>query len=153
MSDPFADRPFPRGALYAAAVLIGFTMVVVVSARLTGYDPAPMPAATVAESVDLRLESRPDGALAVYEASEDRLIDTLAPGKGGFVTGVLRGVDRERTLQDVDTTARLIRLTRSVDGKLVLDDLATGFHVDLVAFGPTNLAAFQRLFNEGSEAP
>jgi putative photosynthetic complex assembly protein len=65
-------------------------------------------------------------------------------GTNGFVRGVLRGLARERRLNDVGAQPPF-QLTRWSDGRLSLDDPATGRRIDLVAFGPTNAGAFAQL--------
>ncbi len=54
---------------------------------------------------------------------------------------MLRGLARERRARQVGT-APPFRLTRWADGRLSLDDVETGRHVDLEVFGPTNAGAF-----------
>jgi putative photosynthetic complex assembly protein len=135
------DRGLPRGALIGAAVLIGGSLLLVGIARLTGYGPDKPPASAVVESRDLRFEDRPDGAVLIYSAATNALVDTLPPGTNGFVRGVLRGLVRERRADHIGSTPPF-RLTRWADGRLSLDDPSTGRHVDLEVFGPTNAGAF-----------
>ena len=153
MSAASHDPTVPRGVLLAAAALLGFTLLAVIAARLGGQEALPRITAAAVASRDLSFENRADGAVAVYDVADGGVVDVLAPGSNGFIMGVLRGIDRERGRRDIGTDARLIRLTRWTDGRLTLDDPATGFHSELVSFGPTNAAAFARLLTEGSEAP
>jgi putative photosynthetic complex assembly protein len=141
MRDRVSDPTLPRGALIGAAVLVSASLLFVGIARLTGYRPdRPAPSWIVA-SYDLRFEDRADGAVLVYDIATNRLVDTLRPGTNGFVRGVLRGLARERRARQVGTVPPF-RLTRWADGRLSLDDLETGRHVDLEVFGPTNAGAF-----------
>ena len=73
----------------------------------------------------------------------------LPPGTNGFIRGVLRGLARDRKLQRIGTEPPF-RLTRWVDGRLSLDDPATGRRIELGAFGPTNAAAFAGLLYDRS---
>lgn len=144
MSASVEDRVLPRGALIGAAALVGASLVLVIGARLTGYQPdQPAPSSVVASS-NLRFLDRPDGAIAVYAVPDGRLVDTLAPGTNGFVRGVLRGLARDRRADHVSSEPPF-RLTRWADGRLSLDDPSTGRHVDLEVFGPTNSAAFAEI--------
>jgi putative photosynthetic complex assembly protein len=146
MSDPFADRPFPRGALLGAAGLVAVTLIAVVAARTTGVGTTHVPASVAVEVRDLRFEDRGDGVVAVYEEPERRLLAVLEPGTENFIRGVLRGFARERKLQHAGHE-HPFRLTRWADGRLSLDDAVTGRHVDLEAFGPTNAAAFAQFMS------
>jgi putative photosynthetic complex assembly protein len=135
------DGTLPRGALIGAGVLVVSALLLVVTARLTGYGPAKPAASAVVESHDLRFEDRPDGAVLIYANQDNRLVDTLPPGTNGFVRGVLRGLVRERRADHIGSTPPF-RLTHWADGRLSLDDPSTGRHVDLEVFGPTNAGAF-----------
>ena len=144
MSDPFRDQKMPRGALIGAAALVGFAMLAATGAHVSDVGTTHVPAAVAVEVRDLRFEDRPDGAVVVYESTGARTVEVIAPGTNGFVRGVLRGLARERKRQDVDAQPPF-RLTRWSDGRLSLDDPATGRHVDLEAFGPANSGAFVRM--------
>ena len=73
----------------------------------------------------------------------------LPPGSNGFIRGVMRGLARERMLHGIDA-APPFRLIRWADGRLSLEDTATGRLIDLAAFGPTNAQAFARLLTAPS---
>ena len=139
-TDP-GEPGVPRSALIGAAILVGGSLLLVGLARLTGYTPAQPPVSAIVESRDLRFEDRSDGAVLIYLAGENELIDLLPPGTNGFVRGVLRGLVRERRADHIDSIPPF-RLTRWANGRLSLDDPSTGRHVDLEVFGPTNAGAF-----------
>jgi putative photosynthetic complex assembly protein len=149
VSDSFRGQTVPLGALLGAAALIGFSLLAVTTARITGVggsgQPPPSPAV---EARELRFEDRRDGAVLVYEAGGDELVAVVEPGEGGFVRGVLRALARERRAHDAGQ-AQPFRLARRADGRLTLEDLATGRSIELVAFGPTNVDAFARLLAAG----
>ena len=63
----------------------------------------------------------------------------------------MRGLVRDRKRQDLGAEAPF-RLTRWADGRLSLQDEATGRSIDLGAFGPTNAAVFAHLMT-GSATP
>jgi putative photosynthetic complex assembly protein len=93
----------------------------------------------------LRFVDAPDKSVQVLDADTDREIYRVT-GEAGFVRGILRGMARERR-----------RLSKSPDepfelsldgGLLILRDLATGQHIELTAFGPTNARAFARMLVE-----
>ena len=144
VSASVGDRPFPRGALLGAAALVGFALLSATTARLTGVGTTQMPAVAATESRELRFEDRADGSVAVYEEPEDRLVDVLAPGTNGFVRGALRAMSRPRRQSDVGHEVPF-RLAAWRDGRMTLEDLATGRTIELNAFGETNKDVFLRL--------
>ncbi|MDE2304630.1 MAG: phosphonate-binding protein [Gammaproteobacteria bacterium] len=138
------ERILPRGALFGAGAVVATTMILVCAARLGGYQPdRPAPSAVVSQA-DLRFVDRADGAVLVYAAADGRLVDTLAPGTNGFVRGVLRGLALARTEEHLGSGPPF-RLTRWADGRLSLEDPATGREVELDAFGMTNARAFAHI--------
>ena len=141
----------PRGALLGAGILIASSLLLVIGARLAGWTPARPEVTAVIASVDLQFEDRTDGAVLVYLDGQPTPNQILAPGTNGFVRGVLRGLARERRAEGVSSRAPF-RLTRWADGRLSLDDPATGRHVDLEVFGPTNAGAFAEIFNNSTRA-
>lgn len=154
MSDLMADRPFPRGVLVAAAALLGVALLSAGTARMTGIGTVSSPASVAVEVRALRFEDRADGRVVVLESERDRQreIDVLAPGTNGFVRSVLRGLARERKLRGLGSETPF-RLVRWADGRLSLEDPATGRAVELDAFGPTNTAAFARLLGATDDIP
>ncbi|MHA7838451.1 MAG: photosynthetic complex assembly protein PuhC [bacterium] len=146
MADLTSERPFPRGVLLGAAVLLGFSVLSAGAARITGIGTTTSLASTPVEARTLRFEDRPDGRVVVLEetAGGQRPVDVLAPGTNGFIRSVLRGLARERMLRGIGSEPAF-RLTRWTDGRLSLEDSATGRRIELDAFGPTNVAAFGRL--------
>ncbi len=132
----------PRGVLLAAAALVGFAIVSATAARLSGIGTTELPEVRAVDSRDLLFEDRANGGVAVLE--DGRVIDVVAPGTNGFLRGVLRGLARERKLRDI-TVQTPFRLTRWADGRLSVEDPATGRTVDLGAFGPDNWAVFAQI--------
>lgn len=146
MSDPLADRPFPRGALFGVAALLGITILAVSAARLSDVGKTQMPETAAVESRELRFADRADGAVEVIDADSVKTIEVFSPGTHGFVRGVMRGLARERRLHEIGAQPPF-RLTRWADGRLSLDDPTTGRRIDLAAFGPVNAASFAQLLN------
>jgi putative photosynthetic complex assembly protein len=144
-----ATERFPRGALLGAAALVGVALVFTGLARVSGIGTTHAPEAAPITSRDLRFEDRIDGAVAVYDADNGNVVEVLSPGTNGFLRGVLRGLARDRKLQKIGTELPF-RLTRWVDGRLSIDDLATHQRIELGSFGPTNAAAFARLLYDRS---
>lgn len=144
MSDPFSNQGVPRPALYALAGLVVFSLVAVVFAQAFGFKAGqPLPDSVV-EQRDLRFSDGEAGLVYIWDVSQDAMIGSIAPGTENFVRGVLRGFARDRRSRSLDSRAPF-RLARHSDGRLTIEDLATGRRVNLQAFGPTNLGAFERL--------
>ena len=65
----------------------------------------------------------------------------------GFLRTVLAGLVRERRRENAGDPATPFRITRWSDGRLTVDDTATGKLIELEAFGHTNEDAFARLLD------
>jgi len=137
------DRPFPRGALIGAAVLIGFVLAATAATRWGGLvtDTTAPPAAT---AVELSFVDRVQGGIAVMNAETGAEIAVLEPGQDGFIRGVMRGLVRQRKMAGIGAETPF-RLTRAADGQLWLIDPTTEEQIYLGAFGPSNREAFARL--------
>lgn len=150
--NPAVDDPIlPRGALIGACALVIASLLLVIVARLTHYQPDRPAPSTVVTQVDLRFIEESGNAIAVYADSDGRLVKTLAPGTDNFIRGVLRGLTRERRADHVGPE-QPFRLTRWADGRLSLDDPSTGRHIDLEVFGPTNSGAFADILIASTQA-
>ena len=146
MSEAIHEPVVPKGGVFAAAALILFSLAVVTTVRLTGVGGVHVTLPAAVESLDLRFADGEAGAVLVYDASDNHLLDTLKPGSNGFVLVVMRGLARERRKVDVGAQPPF-RMTRYTSGQLTLTDTSTGQQIDLGAFGSTNAAAFARLMN------
>lgn len=144
MSDPFGNRPFPRGPLIAAAILITVSVSAAATARLTRTGSAEDTAAVIATR-DLRFEDRPDHAIVVLGSRSNQPIAVIAPGSNGFLRAALRGLARDRK-REGDGDAVPFRLTARADGRLTLKDTSTGEQIELEAFGPANEQIFLGFF-------
>jgi len=140
----FGRAPFPRAPLLGAATLVAVALLAVTFTRVSGIGASPNVAATAVAARDLRFEDRSDGGIAVYEAHDNRVVVVVPPGTNGFLRSTLRGLARERKRQGVGPDAPY-HLSGRADGRLTLEDPATGRRVDLEAFGATNAGAFSRL--------
>ena len=146
MSQAIHEPVVPRGGVFAAAALILFALAAVTTVRLTGVGGIHMTLPAAVESRDLRFEDGQNGAVLVFDASDQRLIDTLSPGSNGFIRVVMRGLARERRLGDIGAQPPF-RLTRYAGGQITLTDTSTDKQIDLGAFGSSNTESFARLMN------
>jgi putative photosynthetic complex assembly protein len=151
MSDHHHDQKIPSGVLIGAAVLICVTFALAGSSRraLQAENSRPLPQPI--ESLELRFEDRPTGALAVIEDGTNREVALLPPNSNGFIRGVLRGMFRDRKLESLGRDAHFA-LVRQADGRLTLEDHQTHRRVDLNSFGSGNGAAFEALLDAGRRA-
>lgn len=143
MSESHARMPVPQVPLLAAMALVLVTIAGTAAVRWTGLSPSQAEDAPTIAERRLHFDDRPDGSIAVRDARDGALVDTVEPGTQGFVRGTLRGLARERKRQGLGPETPFELLGRA-DGRLTLVDPATGRRVDLESFGPTNAAAFAK---------
>ncbi|MFN8720345.1 MAG: photosynthetic complex assembly protein PuhC [Rhodospirillales bacterium] len=141
MTTAAADRTFPPAAILVGAALIAASLLAAVLWRDGGQGGTT--AATVAQR-ELHFADGADGSVIVTDARTGRTVQTVPPGAGGFVRGVLRGFARERRRSDMGPETPFV-LSRHADGRFLLTDPLTGRVVDVGVFGPDNSAAFARL--------
>lgn len=141
------DRePFPRWTLVAAALLIALSITgagVARHQRLAAEAEAVAVAPPLAAR-DLHFADTAVGAVEIYDAQSARLVYVAEPGTNGFIRGVMRSMARDRRVRGIGQEPAF-RLAEWPDGRLTLEDLATGKMIELSAFGGDNRAAFHRL--------
>lgn len=150
MRESAAHARFPRRTLFGAAALVGLALVATSVVRFTGIGATHNPTSVPVERRALRFEDRADGAVVVYAAEADQVVEVLT-GTNGFVRSVLRGLARDRKLQGVGREPAF-ELTRWADGRLSLADPSTGRSIELDAFGHTNASAFAELLTASNGA-
>jgi putative photosynthetic complex assembly protein len=142
MSQASAKPGFPRLPLVGALTLVTLSLLAAAAGRLTGAgEREPTGVATLAR--EFRVADGADGSVLVFDAHSGRQIEAVT-GQNGFLRGTLRALARERRMESIGPAAAF-RLTAWNDGRMTLDDLATGGRVELEAFGPDNVAVFARL--------
>ncbi len=138
------NKPFPRGALIGAAVIVGFSLALAAGVRLSGMDIA-QPTGKAVTVRDLNFADRSDGGVIVTDADAgNRTVDIVKPETGYFLRATMRTLARQRHREDVGAEPPF-RLTGWNDGRLTLDDPTTGRRVDLEAFGESNEIVFAKL--------
>jgi putative photosynthetic complex assembly protein len=143
------DPEVPRPVLIAAGLLLAFVFTTVAAVRLTTEPPAPAPvtSAAVTQTRDLQFRDNPEGGITVWDVGQNTVATVLVPGEGGFIRGVLRALARERRTNGIGADAASFRLTGYSDGRLSIEDLATGRVIDINAFGIDNARAFAVLLS------
>lgn len=133
----------PRGLLLGVALVLAGTFALVTLGHDAPTDPARVGERPSA-SRDLRFADRADGAIVVSDARTGREVQVVQPGEEGFVRGAMRGFVRERRRESIGPD-RPFRLSAWSNGRVTLEDTATGHVLELHAFGRTNAEAFVRL--------
>jgi putative photosynthetic complex assembly protein len=139
----------PLGLPIAAAAVICGTLLLTVGGHRAPLDPATTGARPLMER-ELRFADRADGGISVTDLRSGRVIEALPAGGEGFLRGAMRGLARDR-LRAGGTPDLPFRLRAWEDGRLTLEDSATGHVVELHAFGHGNAAAFLRLLTTEEE--
>ncbi|GEO80518.1 photosynthetic complex assembly protein PuhC [Pararhodospirillum oryzae] len=145
MGDPFEDKPVPRSALIAAAIVVSLTILVAAWARLSGYDPGSDYRSAVVATEDMAFRVENDGTVAVIVPPDNVVMTRIPAASSGFLQGILKSLERERHRREIDL-ATPYRLERHANGRLALADPGTGMNIDVGSFGPTSLALVQDLF-------
>jgi putative photosynthetic complex assembly protein len=122
--------------------MVLLSLVLAVWTRLSGADITQMPPAKPVMTRYLQFVDRADGAVVVLDARRAaKPIQILPPGSNGFVRATMRSFARDRRSRDIGAAAPF-RLSASADGRLTLEDPATGRSIELEAFGHTNAGVF-----------
>ena len=146
------DTTVPRGALIAAAALVGMSLSVVVAVQSGWMAHAADPVAKRETARAMPLKSRDlvfvdtaTGAVGARDARTGVMMTAVKAGQEtGFIRGVMRGLARDRHLRGIGPEAPF-RVTRWSNGDLTLTDTATARTIELNSFGATNQASFEAL--------
>lgn len=144
MTDAFGQRPFPRGPLIAVATLLGFVILMISIARLTGAKMELAPLTPEVQAREIQFLDLTDGSLDVRDVNTGVLIQTVQPGEGGFIRGILRSMARQRAGYKANITEPF-HLARRESGDMTLRDPVTGIQLELRAYGASNAASFAQL--------
>lgn len=133
---------FPRAPLFGIAALVGLSLAVAATGRITHIGSVQTTGSLVA-SRDLNFADGADGSVVVTDARDGAPVEVFT-GENGFVRGMMRGMARTRKSEGIGPQDPF-RLAAWSDGRLTLDDPATGRHIELQAFGSTNTEVFGHL--------
>ena len=136
----------PRVLVQAMFGLMLASLALVSYARITDMPRTGMPSAEniVAEREVSFLGDRNFG-IKVLDATGTE-IATSTREKAGFIDVVWVAMMRERKVQRVDPSAPF-RIVRRDGGRVDIIDDTTGWQLELIGYGPDNVAAFARLIN------
>lgn len=147
MSDPFNGQPFPRGALWAGAILIGLTMGLTLLARLSPESTVSSLPADEVHAREMVFEDRADHGIRVLNVSGD-VIAEIEPGTQGFLRATLRNLSQDRADGNEHVP---FRIARHADGRVSVSDPLSGRFVVLDAFGADNAALFGDLLDAANK--
>ncbi|MDG1064983.1 MAG: photosynthetic complex assembly protein PuhC [Luminiphilus sp.] len=122
-----------------------FVVAAVLLARTTdNIIVAEPPVGSLLQGKILLFNDGPNGEVAISDEATGAVVRTLYAGEGSFIRGVVRSLVRTRHQQGLfEQTGFHLNLYQ--DGRLQLVDPLTSQVIDLVAFGPTNMAEFADL--------
>lgn len=139
---------FPRIPLFGVFAAVGLSLVVAATGRITHIGAVQTTGTPVAVR-DLDFADSADGSVVVTDARDGSPVAVFT-GENGFLRGTMRGMARTRRSEGVGPQAPF-RLSGWSDGRLTLDDPATGRHIELEAFGSSNTGVFGRLLTAHGE--
>ncbi|GIU66718.1 photosynthetic complex assembly protein PuhC [Candidatus Phycosocius spiralis] len=147
-------EPFPRSALIAAGGLVVISLVAAAYGRYQHLNQSVdgarvMPLAV--QELNLLFADQADGRILVHNADTGQLILTIHSGEDAFMRAVMRGLVRDRKARKIGPEIPF-KLSHYANKRLIVSDPTTGKEINLNAFGPTNEAAFMRLF-EAAKSP
>ncbi len=148
-----ADRPIPKPVLWGIGAMIAVTFALTGGVAL-GLLERPKPASEVRAAAGIAVVAErtlvfrdmPDGSLGIFDGgtASTPFASVAAGSNQGFIRGVIRSMSRERRMKGVSPDAPY-QLKLWADGRLSLEDVATGRTVELDSFGRDNRTAFWRL--------
>ena len=143
MTSLAAPQPYSRHLVgVAVALILGGTLLSATLARISGYATPPAPPPVVATRA-LSFTDLGNGGVAVKSPAGAR-IATIPARADGFLRMTLRLLAAARMRQHIGPRQPFV-LTEFADGRMQLRDPATGLHIELEAFGPSNVAEFSAL--------
>jgi putative photosynthetic complex assembly protein len=123
------------------------SLILVAYARITDRPMVgtPDPSPVVIER-SLILDGDRTGAVAVLDGVSRDVITTSDVDKNGFISTIWRVLGRQRMQAGAAEAAPVI-LRRHESGRMSLLDTGTGKIIQIVGYGPDNMAAFAKLLD------
>ena len=140
---------FPRAPLIGLFAMVGLSLAAAVAGRMTNSAAVEKPTGSVVAARDLRFADGADGSVIITDARDGSPVEVLT-GENGFIRGTLRGLARTRRSEGIGS-ADSFHLASWSDGRLTLDDPATGRHLELEAFGSLNAVVFGKMLTAHGE--
>ena len=144
----------PKPALIGAGLLIAVTLAMTAAGTAGLYKTPKVAAAEaraaipVSASRHLVLQARDDGSILVRDPQTDAVLRTIAPNEGGFIHYSMVGLRYSRTSHGLDPRVNIM-IERFQDGRLMVREIDTGVRIDVIGYGPTNVASYTALMDGG----
>jgi putative photosynthetic complex assembly protein len=136
----------PRFLVVTMFGLMLATLAMVSFAKITDQPMRGVPAVSeVVKEMPITLIGARSGGVVVEDATGKEVAWSFK-NKAGFIDVIWVSVSRERKVQGVTGNPPL-RLVRQANGHTVIIDPATGLTIELIGYGPDNIAAFARLLD------
>ena len=136
----------PRFLVVTMFGLMLATLAMVSFAKITDQPMRGVPAVSeVVKEMPITLIGARSGGVVVEDATGKEVAWSFK-NKAGFIDVIWVPVSRERKVQGVTGNPPL-RLVRQANGHTVIIDPATGLTIELIGYGPDNIAAFARLLD------
>jgi putative photosynthetic complex assembly protein len=136
----------PRVLVVTMFGLMLATLAMVSFAKITDQPMRGVPAVSeVVKEMPITLIGARSGGVVVEDATGKEVAWSFK-NKAGFIDVIWVSVSRERKVQGVTGNPPL-RLVRQANGHTVIIDPATGLTIELIGYGPDNIAAFARLLD------
>jgi putative photosynthetic complex assembly protein len=120
--------------------LVALALILAVVSWMSLHSERDAAPTDVQVSRSLLFRDMPGGDILITDAKTGAQVARVQ-GEQGFIRGILRALNRSRKLRGLGPDGTF-DLTRFDDGRLVISDRSTGEHLDLGAFGPTNIGSF-----------
>ena len=120
--------------------LVALALILVVVSWMSLHHERDAAPTDVQVSRSLLFRDMPGGDILITDATTGEHVARVQ-GEQGFIRGILRALNRSRKLRGLGPDGTF-DLTRFDDGRLAISDRSTGEHLDLGAFGPTNIGSF-----------
>ena len=143
------ERPIPPAIIIGGALVMAVSLLAVSSARMGVAPRQTRPVDVAVASYDFRVAA-PDasGIETVLSARDGARVAPLSRRGDDFLPSLVETLRQERVLKGV-SGAQPFRLLRFADGRVSLEDLATGRELNLESFGSVNEANAGRLIDQG----
>ncbi len=138
--------PVPLALCCGLAIL---SLALATFARFTDVGVLRMPPTPMVEYRDLAFRDLVERGVEIVDPATGTTLGRIARSEGGgFIQNVLSGMNIDRKRQGASGDAPY-RIARHADGRLYLNDPATGRRQTVDAFGATQTAVFARLLAGG----
>jgi putative photosynthetic complex assembly protein len=136
----------PRALVFAMFGLMVASLALVSFAQLTNQPMRGVPAASaVVKEMPITLVGARTGGVVVEDATGTEIAWSFKD-KAGFIDVIWVTMSRERKVQGIKGNPPL-RLVRQENGHTVIIDPETDLAIELIGYGPDNIAAFARLLD------